>query len=701
MTKFKRKFQDSPGQALVEFALVITFVLMMIFLIIESARILWAWNSVQHAAREGARYAITGQFDGPDCAVDFGLDKFVQTNGRNVCDDLRVASIINESHTALSGLQLDEVSTAFEDDNYYNIEVWGANEFGVLEYDFAGIPNNPVIVRVTYQVPIITPFFTPIRETIPVFGQEVLNNESFGQLGNSQGQALPPDLPPLPTPGVTPSPTPTPLVTDTPTPTPTPVTPTATVIPVCPTQFEGFVVETQDYVFITGELDTDVVILNLTTGGNQIGTGPLPGPFNDHACEGFNSITVNPNDLNLNDVIAVVNQDDGTTDTTIVLGAPPTDTPVPTDTPAPTFTPTPTFTPPPTNTPNFPYIDLSPSCGTPNNDPADVQFNVTFTNWPTNQSLTLFWEGVPELVWQAGQHAGSFVIQITKSVPQEELTYTVLAQSGNGHTDSKFFDVPCVAFPTPTPGGQPTATPKPPDLVILGAPTLISTPPIVAFQPVQFSVPITNAGDVNVDSQFFVDVYIEPDETLVLSHTIPITESDGYSAVSSLAGGEGRVITITAQLGFPNPNPTPSPQPVYGFVDSLEQIAEDIETNNISQPPLPVINVTPAATPTPTATPGGGDDEISGAVYTFEEDDLIPQHRALISLIDDASGNVVATTESDQYGFYAFTGVPMPTTTYSLTACITIDGNEWFGFLNGIVPPNTLAILIMFEGPCS
>ena len=65
MIKFKRRFKDSPGQALVEFALMISVLLAMIFLIIESARILWAWNTVQNAAREGARYAITGQAEAP------------------------------------------------------------------------------------------------------------------------------------------------------------------------------------------------------------------------------------------------------------------------------------------------------------------------------------------------------------------------------------------------------------------------------------------------------------------------------------------------------------------------------------------------------------------------------------------------------------------------------------------------------------
>jgi Flp pilus assembly protein TadG len=696
MNHFKHKLQHSPGQALVEFALIIGALLAMIFLLIESARILWAWNTVQHAAREGARYAVTGSFETPDCAVDFAPLKFQQTaqqGGRDVCDDLRLASVIAQSHEALSGLPLNEASTAFEDDNYYNIEVWGANEFGQLQYDFAGIPDNPVIVRVIYRVPIITPFFRPIRTSIPVFGQEVLNNESFGQLSSTTGQSLPPNLPPLPTPGVTPSPTPTPIFTDTPSPTPTVPTPTNTVDPTCPVQFEGLVIEAQDYVYITGEVGSIVTITDLTEGSQPIGVGTIAGPFGGHACPGFVTVSVPPSELITGHVLGAISND-GTTDTTIVLGASPTDTPTPTLTPLPSATPSPTYTPLPSATPSSPYIVLQPTCGTPLNNPDLVQFNVTFVNWPTNQSLTVFWNGNLLQNWQPGQHAGSFTQSFTRSLQQITATYTVTAVAGGGATDYELFYVPCTEFPTVTPGTTPTHTPAPPDLVVFGPPQLVSTPPIVAYQPVQFRVPITNTGDIDVNSQFFVDIYLDPNPTLVLTTTIPITESDGYSAVSSLPGGDSRMITITSQLGFAN---QPVPHAVYGFVDSLERVIETNEDNNITEG-LTSVQVTPAATPTPSPTPGGGVDEISGGALTLG-DDLVLQFRAQIYLIDDYTGNVVRT-QSDINGFYAFTGVATPTTWYTVAGCITIDGEDWYGFLTGILPPNTTAHVIMLERPC-
>ena len=49
------------GQGLVEFALILPLLLLMFFGIIEFGRIFQAYLTVQHAAREAARYAVTGQ----------------------------------------------------------------------------------------------------------------------------------------------------------------------------------------------------------------------------------------------------------------------------------------------------------------------------------------------------------------------------------------------------------------------------------------------------------------------------------------------------------------------------------------------------------------------------------------------------------------------------------------------------------------
>lgn len=53
--------RTQKGQGLVEFALMLPIVLLMLFGLIEMARLVQAYVTIEHAAREGARYAITGQ----------------------------------------------------------------------------------------------------------------------------------------------------------------------------------------------------------------------------------------------------------------------------------------------------------------------------------------------------------------------------------------------------------------------------------------------------------------------------------------------------------------------------------------------------------------------------------------------------------------------------------------------------------------
>ena len=57
----KRSRAVERGQALVEFSLVAIVFFMLFFGVFDTARLFESWVTVQHAAREGARYAITGQ----------------------------------------------------------------------------------------------------------------------------------------------------------------------------------------------------------------------------------------------------------------------------------------------------------------------------------------------------------------------------------------------------------------------------------------------------------------------------------------------------------------------------------------------------------------------------------------------------------------------------------------------------------------
>ena len=66
-----RSPERRPGQGLVEFALILPVLLLVLFGIIEFARILQAWLSVENGARFGVRYAVTGEYNTAYCDPAF------------------------------------------------------------------------------------------------------------------------------------------------------------------------------------------------------------------------------------------------------------------------------------------------------------------------------------------------------------------------------------------------------------------------------------------------------------------------------------------------------------------------------------------------------------------------------------------------------------------------------------------------------
>jgi len=72
-TPNETKPRSRRGQTLAEFALTLPILLMLMFGVIEFARIFQAWITLQNAARTAARYAITGQWDENDLSTVLGV----------------------------------------------------------------------------------------------------------------------------------------------------------------------------------------------------------------------------------------------------------------------------------------------------------------------------------------------------------------------------------------------------------------------------------------------------------------------------------------------------------------------------------------------------------------------------------------------------------------------------------------------------
>jgi len=187
-------------------------------------------------------------------------------------------------------------------------------------------------------------------------------------------------------------------------------------------------------------------------------------------------------------------------------------------------------------------------------------------------------------------------------------------------------------------------------------------------------------------------VFLDPVE--VNATSIPLYQSGGYIAVSGLAAGASTLLTIEVPDGFPDG--VNGSREVWAMVDSLEQIAEADETNNIGGPTM-VTGIVTATVGTPTPVPAGVK-EISGITRVLlSGNKLVPQPRARLFL-QDGSGQLVSTTSSGINGNYRFLNVEDGS--YRVWSCINIDGTEYSGSIANIVPTNTLADIQMLVGFC-
>ncbi len=163
----RRRFR---GQGLVEFALILPVMLLLLFVIIELARVLHAWLAIENGARFGVRYAVTGEFDDTYCGGFPG----------GVCDErpeedaARIPSIKDVARAgAVAILRNETVLPGVP--GYFNITVC-SNKAGVVyspadsnaplpanwpadcaPAEDPGGPGDRVLVTVDFEHPVIVP----------------------------------------------------------------------------------------------------------------------------------------------------------------------------------------------------------------------------------------------------------------------------------------------------------------------------------------------------------------------------------------------------------------------------------------------------------------------------------------------------------------------------------------------------------------
>lgn len=152
------KLRGEYGQTLAEFALVLPLLTLLIFGLVDMARAMQSYVTIQEAARDGARYAVTGRIDctGP----------LIQT--RETCIQQMVADRTTQLNNA------NTITTEWRS--------WDYPTYAdpATEND-AGEQCDAIEVEVTYQYEPITPIFsTLVASSVTMSARERLVNEPFG-----------------------------------------------------------------------------------------------------------------------------------------------------------------------------------------------------------------------------------------------------------------------------------------------------------------------------------------------------------------------------------------------------------------------------------------------------------------------------------------------------------------------------------------
>jgi len=144
------------GQALVEFALLAPLLVILIFGFVDISRVYHAWTTVQGAARDGARYGVTGR---GDCAI--------ATDDRLTCIEYTTRQRAKELTNAAGALDVSVQSWDYP--AYADPPVAGD----------AGKACDAIEVVVGYDFTPSTPLAASILGAVHLTGRERLVNEPF------------------------------------------------------------------------------------------------------------------------------------------------------------------------------------------------------------------------------------------------------------------------------------------------------------------------------------------------------------------------------------------------------------------------------------------------------------------------------------------------------------------------------------------
>ncbi len=218
------------GQGMVEFALALPVLLLLLFVMIELARVLHAWLAIENGARYGVRVAVTGEYSPEFCQPTGPYDCSTEDGKQQA----RVATIKAAALAGSASIVRDESLTDELAPGYIRITVcsntpgyqFAEPAFPKSAYcekdgqpkEFAGNPDEVVTVTVDFNHPLLTPILTSVWPQLHLRAKREAVVEAYR---TSKVVSLPKGFPTL-VPTITPTPSNTPTITPSPTISPTP-----------------------------------------------------------------------------------------------------------------------------------------------------------------------------------------------------------------------------------------------------------------------------------------------------------------------------------------------------------------------------------------------------------------------------------------------------------------------------------------------
>jgi Flp pilus assembly protein TadG len=155
---------------MVEFAFTSIIFFLLVFGIIDMARLFESWVAVQHAAREGARYAITGQ---TTCSGASGRDNCIEWVAKNATVGLTRGGP-DASDT--------DVAVTFQAWDYQSSSWTGPTN------NETGKQCDQIQVTVTYRHDLMSPIIKAFAPSgIEISGIQRMTNEPYGVCTSGDG----------------------------------------------------------------------------------------------------------------------------------------------------------------------------------------------------------------------------------------------------------------------------------------------------------------------------------------------------------------------------------------------------------------------------------------------------------------------------------------------------------------------------------